>query len=378
MSDNIPSYKIRRIFLDLCYEEIKLPLGFFNELMKIAGNIQPILEILNKHHISLNTIHQKLLYRKYANAIFSQAYFCLKLIIQSRKKFNSKIVALVNTHQNYHASNIMHQPVIDMLESMTLSENIFLTPQLIEKRQTFFCDDNIHLNRYGAKTLFYRVRDLITIMARFFSERENCDLDYLKNQLSEHYTSVKCKVIDRAVYSRFREPVDHIYDRQHYPRQSSSKRMGMYFSCKKLGLRGKFPLAHLNRQLLAVLLTTSMFRDFICKSLFSIRNREQNTMFPVPCGITINPGALAYHIQRNITESVLLADTNHTAYVSVIYIGSNEKSALYDLVMQFLCSEKLFKHGCSICGKGKKKNPYKFYLGHMKLDFLDAFIELFR
>ena len=62
MSDNIPGYKIRRIFLDLYYEDIKLPLGFFNELMKIAENIQPILEILNEHHISLNTIHQKLIY----------------------------------------------------------------------------------------------------------------------------------------------------------------------------------------------------------------------------------------------------------------------------------------------------------------------------
>ena len=213
-------------------------------------------------------------------------------------------------------------------------------------------------------------------MARFFSEK-HCDLDYLKKQLSEHYTTLESKVKDRTVYSTLREPVDRIYDRIHCPVQSSGKRMANWFSCKTLGSRGKYPLGHLNRKLLAVLLTTSMFRDFICKSLFSINNREKITMFPVPCGILINPGAQAYHIQRNISESKQLADTNHTAYVSIIYIGSNEKSALYDMVMQFLCDKKLLSHGCSICGKGQNK-PNKYYTRHVNLDFLDTFLELIR
>ena len=168
MSDYISGHQIRRIFSNLCHNEIELPLSFYNELLKITENLKPIMDILQQHRISLESSHQRLLFRKYANAIFSQAYYCLKLVIQSRKKFNSKIVAITELHQNYHASNVMHQPVQKLLETISSLENFILVPQLIEKRHTFFCYDNMHLTRYGAKTLFYRIQDLIRIIAKFF------------------------------------------------------------------------------------------------------------------------------------------------------------------------------------------------------------------
>jgi len=93
MSDYIPTSEIRRIFSELGSSHFNLTLRFFNHLINIADNVEPILEILDKHHISLRSIHQKLLYIRYANAIFAEAYFCLKMIIQSRKKFNSVVSA---------------------------------------------------------------------------------------------------------------------------------------------------------------------------------------------------------------------------------------------------------------------------------------------
>jgi len=271
----------------------------------------------------------------------------------------------------------MHQPVISILHALdTLSEDIIILPQLLEKRQTFFCKDNIHLNRYGAKTLFYRIQDLVSLIAKFFSEKR-CDLHDLKKQLSEHFTSIESRVVDRASFSRLREPVDQIFDKKFYPYQPSGKKMAFWFSNKRLANRGKYPLGHLDRQLLIVFNTTSMFRDFICKSKFSTKKRKRITLFPVPCGITVSPGGSCFHIQNDVTNSRQLRCVTPSAYISVIYIGSNEKSALYDLVMRFLCENNLFANGCIICGKGQQPRN-KFYLGHSKQDFLEAFLSLIK
>ena len=135
--------------------------------------------------------------------------------------------------------------------------------------------------------------------------------------------------------------------------------MALWVSPTNLREEGPLPTI---KEKLVVVHTTSLNRDLIAHTEFSLRGREEGTLVGCPAVVTVTPGGAAYHLASDLAHCPLLNPfKTPNAYISLIYFGTNEKLLLCDLVYGTLCDEGVIAQSrCLICKRNninRKKGP---------------------
>lgn len=347
---------VREKFLDLGKKNnFKLDDEFFSTLSALASKATPLELAIRDYGIQTIKIDLRDLKQHYFLAVHAIAYNYLNMISNSKTTFSSEKAILITPNNIYDKADRFHTTITEIIDLVKLvSADIVVTPPLIEKRKGYFCRDEIHLSQFGANRVYRRVEDLTLILGRNLSQG-NTDFPSIISEFKNHLESLKTtqKYTGGNRY-RNRDPnaYDTGFDDTYYPIQESQKKMSFYYTFNSLNDNGKFPLGFLCKKLLFIMHTTSMFRDFICKSAFSKNKRQSKTLFKLPAGITVSPGGTAQHIASDILTNELIKGSNVTCYISIFHVGNNEKLALQDFLQIFLCNSNIRTFDkCPICNK---------------------------
>ena len=328
-------------------------------------DFSPIYKFINtlKKKFFINDQQLRHLKIDYSNYVVDTTYSFLLATKRSKDKFESEFVILIEPHENFHSGNVFHETLLKILKIIAgTSEKILIGPRLFPKDKCFFFKDKIHLSDLGEKKLYNMVRSSVNILARNLS----VDKDNIDNAMSELRVFCAEKAPDNSCthdVCRFgpRDGVDHHFDKLTYYRaQPSNKLLGLWSPPTKLSNLGKFPLAHLHKDHLLIWHGTSLFRCFICKKYQNRIKRANSVLFPIPATITISPGSTAALLSKDIHESSELQSLNITAFISVIYFGSNEKSHFANIMSAHLCDQNLLTgKECTICEHLHRNNKVK-------------------
>lgn len=314
-----------------------------------------------------------ILSHEYAIGICAQAFFMISSILESNRKFESLLTLMVEPSSNFHESDLFSPVVTSLIRLVTSqSPNWISCPSLIKKEQAHFDKDRIHLSKRGEKRLFFMFKDLLNICATNFASG-NISLPEIVSEIT-----LMIERFDNTPYAanlpkrlEKREPIIRVFDRENYLIQNPSKKlMAKWSSTGKLTNGGKIDLTALNRDHMAAAHADSIFRSFISNSPHNRKLRKKGKLLPLPSTITISPGAMSYHIYKDLKDSVHY-NIDISCYLSIFCIGANERFALLDIVYGVLCNYNIIgRRLCPICARSNQS----YYTAHRRPKFVNDFL----
>ena len=352
---------------------------FLQRLIELASDTSPVIQLLMTLDVLLSCRLKSELAVRYSLTIYAYAYYLALAESRSRTIFCTQRTIWLELNGNFHPSDCFHDPIMAVTRLVvSTSDHMVLGPCLVPRIKHWFINDNIHLSTWGAKCKTWALLKVVKMC------RESCDgmPANVERGLELASESIQLEVnktvsrLGKAMSNRYgakQGRIDYQFEENHYKLGKSQKRMAVWLSQNNLDGHGKLPCT---KTKMYVFHGTSMHRDLISPKRFCRKGRYIGALHKCsPAIVTVSPGATGYHLAMDLLNASR-EHTANTAHWSIMYLGTNEKLGLYDLVLGFLCDEKLIsKKECSICERNRRRGRNR---GQARKHGLDKVLSSFR
>ena len=363
MSSKISAASLQLLFAGLG-SVLRLPLDFFVELLALATNFEPVTSLLQHHRLQVEDECSHKIQHDFTLLILAQAYYLAGAIVSSRSRFSSRITVFFQLNENFHDSNIFHK-VVDAVIRLLVNYLPFayLGPMLVARQQHLFVKDRLHLSHWGSKRKAGMLKDFFRHFRRGLANKDTDIKDLLAaidaklNILHQRQAARSRPRFGTAwkPYSAGGKYRANLFEKQHYPYAKSGKKLAIWDTLHELKLE---TIQQLGSTKLYIMHGTSMQRDLISPSPHSSKERRQDRLLGYPGSLTVSPGATGSTMALDLRESPRLEKlANHTYFMSVFYIGTNEKLELHSMIVGYLCNQGLITtKDCPVCERLGQRN----------------------
>ena len=371
--------KYKKAFQDVMGAQT-LSSEFWQNLEQIANDMSDGKSLLYQQRIRKRiplAVEEKLHFR-ISHLVYAHAYYLLLASKRSKYVFDSELTIYIKLNENFHPSNSFQGTMLKVISLVaSTSDTSFVGPCLVPKLRTWFHNDCVHLSTWGAKR---KTRALTTLIKSSWKcvGAPPSEVEAILSAVAEKIDAVNAHLARKGFTETFGDkppPLNDQHEHFHYRFRTAKKKMALWVS--PTNLREEGPLPATKEKLVAVH-ATSLNRDLIAHTDFSLRGREEGTLVGCPAVVTVTPGGAAYHLASDLAYCPLLDPIKTpNAYISLIYFGTNEKLLLCDLVYGTLCDEGVIAQSrCLICKRNIKRKKGPKSEDHGLGEILTRFLEI--